>query len=437
MRNAQIDEVECIVPDLAGVGKGKLVTATKFLEQPTRIPKSIFLQCIHGAYPERFYEEFNPTDEDIVLAPDMGTLRSVPWLRDPTAQVIHDAQEKDGSPLEIAPRQVLKRVIAAYEERGWSPIVAPEIEFYLVRPNPDPDYPLESPLGVSGRAEVGRQSYGIDSMNEYSPVLDDFYDYCESLRIEIDALTHEAGSAQMEVNMNHGNPLDLADQVFYVKRALRAAALKHKMRATFMARPIEGEPGSAMHIHHSIVDAGNGENIFSQANGDPSSRFYHFIGGLQRLIPCAMPFFAPYVNSYRRIMPYMSAPVNTQWGFDNRTTGLRVPDSEPTDRRVENRVVGADTNPYLALAASLACGLIGMVEQLKPSDPFAANAYDLPIALPRSLNEGLANLQGAKSLARQLGEELITVFTHVKRAEFNAYMHVVSPWEREYLLDYV
>ena len=424
-----------MVPDIAGVAKGKLMPARAFVsEQTMRFPKAIFLQCINGEYPNETYARLNPRDEDMILVPDYRTIRLVPWLRDPTAQVIHDAEEKDGTPVDIAPRQVLKRVIAAYAALGLQPVVAPEIEFFLVKPNPDPDYPLEPPVGITGRAEVGRQSYSIDAVNEYSPMLDDFYDYCDAQEIDIDTIIHESGKAQLEVNLRHGDALQLADQVFFVKRTLRAAALKHAMRATFMAKPMSGEPGSAMHIHTSVVEAGSGANVFSLPGGEPSPRFFHFIGGLQQFLPLAMPLLAPYVNSYRRITPYQSAPINVHWGFDNRTAGLRVPDAPPDARRVENRVAGADTNPYLAMATSLACGLIGMLRESEPSKPLEGDAYRMPIELPRNLLEALSLLEASEALAEQLGPRMIDAFVGIKRAEFEAYMRVVSPWEREYLL---
>ena len=205
-------------------------------------------------------------------------------------------------------------------------MVAPELEFFLVEPNTDPDYPLKPPIGRSGRPEIGRQAYSIDAVNEFDPLFDDIYDFCEAQDLDIDTLIHEAGAAQMEINFNHGDALDLADQAFLFKRTAREAALRHKMYATFMAKPLAGEPGSAMHIHQSVVDAKTGKNIFSDARRQADSRCSsRIIAGLQKYLPAAMSLFAPNVNSYRRITRYNSAPINVQWGFDNRTAGLRVP----------------------------------------------------------------------------------------------------------------
>jgi glutamine synthetase len=166
----------------------------------------------------------------------------------------------------------------------------------------------------------------------------------------------------MEINLLHGNALDLADQAFMFKRTAREAALRHKMYATFMAKPHAKEPGSAMHIHQSIVDLKTGKNVFSGPDGTPTPLFFSHIAGLQRYLPMAMALLAPNVNSYRRITRFQVAPINVQWGYDNRTAGLRVPMSDAQSRRVENRLSGADANPYLAKAASLACGYLGMIE---------------------------------------------------------------------------
>ena len=366
---------------------------------------------------------------------DPRTIRRVPWANEPTAQVIHDGTYADGSPVETLPRHVLRKVIGLYAARGWRPVVAPELEFYLVKPNTDADYPLEPPVGRSGRAESGRQSYALDAINEYDPLIEDIYDYCEAQEIELETLIHESGAAQMEINLLHGDPLELADQAFLFKRTVREAALRHQMYATFMAKPMQHEPGSAMHLHQSVVDIDSGANVFAgEGPGNHSPLFMSHIAGLQKYLPPSMPFFAPNVNSYRRLIRYNAAPINCQWGYDNRTAGLRVPVSSPEATRVENRVAGADANPYLAMAASLACGYLGMVEGLEPSAPVVGSAYELPYELPRSLLAGLRLLHDCDPLIETLGERFVRAYNAVKECEFNAFLEVISSWEREFLL---
>jgi glutamine synthetase len=225
--------------------------------------------------------------------------------------------------------------------------------------------------------------------------------------------------------------------VFLFKRTVREAALRHDMYATFMAKPIAGEPGSAMHIHQSVVDSVTGKNIFSNPDGSPSKEFFWFIGGLQRYIPAAMALFAPYVNSYRRLARFTAAPINIQWGTDNRTVGIRSPLATPQARRIENRVIGADANPYVALAATLACGYLGIQKQLEPSPECKGDAYLGDFQLPRSLGEALQLLRDETDLHDILGSQFITVYTEVKEIEYAEFMKVISPWEREHLLLHV
>jgi glutamine synthetase len=434
-RERGISEVEAIIPDMAGIARGKIMPAQKFAaDEGMRLPESIFLQTVTGDYPPDTSAAMSPAEIDIVLKADTKTVRVVPWAAEPTAQVIHDCFYSDGRRVTMAPRHVLRHVLELYAQRGWEPVVAPELEFYLIEPNIDADYPLKPPIGRSGRAEPGRQSYSIAAVNEFDPLFDDIYAFCEAQDIEIDTLIHEDGPAQMEINLLHGDPLDLADQAFLFKRTAREAALRHKMYTTFMAKPHGKEPGSAMHIHQSIVDKKTRSNIFSNPDGTPSALFFSHIGGLQKYLPAAMSLFAPNVNSYRRITRQQMAPINVHWGYDNRTAGLRVPVSSPESRRVENRVGGADANPYLAIAASLACGYLGMVENLQPTEPITTSAHDLPFALPRSLDGALRRLRECDPLIRILGEPFVAAFSIVKSAEYEVFLQVISSWEREHLL---
>jgi len=434
IRDHDIDEIEAVIPDMTGIARGKLIPAKKYSEEVgLRMPEGIFLQTVTGDYPED-QSAVDPSDGDIFLKPDIESFRLVPWAHDPTALIIHDCFYANGSPVEMSPRYVLQKVVQAYHEFGWRPIVAPELEFYLVKPNHDADYPLEPPVGRSGRAEPGRQSFSIDAVNEFDPMFEDLYDHCEVLDIALETLNHEAGAAQMEINLVHGDPVKISDQAFLFKRATRETALRHNMYATFMAKPMEKEPGSAMHIHQSIVDTHTGKNIFSDDSGQASPLFFAHIAGLQRYLPAAMSLLAPNVNSYRRLIRDHAAPINAHWGYDNRTVGLRVPDSSPESRRVENRVPGADANPYLVVAASLACGLLGMMDQLEPSEPVTGNAYNMPYDLPRTLEQALRALRDCTPLREILGERFVRAFNAVKENEHGTFLQVISSWEREHLL---
>lgn len=431
LRDHNIDEVEGIVPDMAGVARGKFVPAEKFFSsQGMRLPESVFTQTVTGEY-----IEFNSDlDWDMELSPDLNTFRIVPWASEPTACVIQDCFDRDGKPVEIAPRTVLKKVLDLYAAKGWEVAAAPEVEFYLVKKNIDPDQPLEPPVGRSGRQETVRQPYSIDAVNEFDPLFEEMFDFCESLDIGADSLIHEGGAAQVEINFLHGNPLDLADQVFLFKRCAREVALRHGVYATFMAKPMATEPGSALHIHQSVVDRETGKNIFANDEGEESDLFRHFIAGLQNYVPKTLPLFAPYVNSYRRFTSELAAPINVQWGYDNRTVGLRVPRSGPANRRVENRVAGADVNPYLAMAATLACGYIGLTEGREPTDALETSAYNLPPDLSRDMFYALDMLSKCEPVQDILSEAFIQVYCDIKHEEHETFFQVISPWEREFLL---
>jgi glutamine synthetase len=434
LKENSITEVECLVPDMAGKARGKFIPADKFIKEDSRLPESILIQTVTGDYTDVPDNLVGPMDMDMMLEPDPDTMRLVPWVEDPTAQIIHDCYKRNGDPHPLATRNVLKRVLALYEAEGWRPVVAPEVEFYLIQKNTDPDNELVAPIGRSGRREAGRQSYSIDAVNEFDPIIEEMYNYCEAQELDVDTLIHEEGVAQMEINFLHGDALNLADQVFVFKRTMRETALRHDIYATFMAKPMEHEPGSAMHIHQSILDTKTGQNIFSNEDGSEHKRFRHFIGGLQQFTPGAIAIFAPSVNSYRRFAPHIAAPINLHWGYENRTAGIRIPDSSAQARRVENRFPGVDANPYLAIAVSLACGYLGMKHGIDASEPHSGDAFQEPISVARGLEEALRLLNENDELKEVLGEDFVTAYCAVKQEEFEAFNRVISSWEREYLL---
>ena len=430
-----VDEVECIVPDLAGMSRGKSMPANKFRPQhETHLPVSIFYQAITGKDVEMDIDN-QWAEGDLVLKADMATAKAVPWAKTPTLQVIHDLYTRDGIPVSIAPRQVLKNVVELYAQRGLQPVVAPELEFYLIKPNLDPNEPIQAPVGRTGRQRIANQSYSMSAVDDYGPVVDTIYAFAQDAGLTIDTVIQEDGAGQMEINLTHGDPVTLADQVFYFKRIIREAALNHQIFATFMAKPMRDQPGSAMHVHQSIVDVKTGKNIFSDASGNVSERFLHFIGGCQRYLPQALPLMAPYVNSYRRYeREISSAPTNFAWGYDNRAAGLRVPNSGPEDRRLENRVVGVDCNPYLAIAIGLAAGYLGMMNKIDPGEPAVGEVDDDDNAIPTTLDEALTLFESADDIHQVLGQEFCMIYDEVKREEMRLFHREISPWEREHLL---
>ncbi len=433
-----VSEVECIVPDMNGVQRGKVLPAGKFLsgvkDGTLRIPGSIFTVTINGEYPENIGHIVPETDPDQIMVPDPDTICEAPGFATPTAYVIADTFDRSGSPISFAPRMILKRVLKLYEDRGWKPVVAPEVEFYLVSKNVDPDFPLVPPSGRSGRPETASQPYGLEAVNEFEDIIEHIYDFSEKAGLDIDTMIHESGAAQLEVNFLHGDPLRLADEVLLFKRIVRQVALEHGVYATFLAKPMSDQPGSAMHIHQSVLDLATGKNLFSTSNGKDSVLFRSFIAGLARLLPQVSPMFAPNVNSFRRMRPDSDAPINVQWGADNRSCGLRVPVSDARNRRIENRLPGADANPYLAFAASLVCGYIGMVDRMQPPKSIEGNAYNRARTLPRTLETALDRFSHCRPVKALLGEDFFDIFYAIKECELFNYQSVISSWEREHLL---
>ena len=425
-----IEDVEAFVPDMAGAARGKVIPAAKFGSGELKLPEGIFAQTVSGNYVD---DKDNVEDRDMLLWPDPSTLRPVPWASDPAASIFLDCYRRDDSPVETSPRWVLRNVLKLYEDKGWTPVVAPEVEFYLINPHSDANQEVEPPEGRLGWTETSKQPYSIDTMNDFDPFINDIYAYCEAQSIRIDTLSQEMGPAQFELNFFHGNAIELADQVFLFKRTVREAAIAHEMHATFLAQPITDEAGSSLHVHQSVVDK-DGNNIFTNDDGSDSELFRSYIGGLQKYMREALLIFAPYSNSYRRFLNYSASPVNLAWAVDNRTVGLRVPDSEPDSRRVENRLAGSDVNPYLAIAATLACGYLGMIEGASPDEPIEGSAYDLPFSLHRFLYEAIDAFETSEAMKKTLGEQFVKIYSSIKKDEFREFQEIVTPWEREVLM---
>jgi glutamine synthetase len=427
-----VRDVECLFPDVSGYPRGKLMPAGAFVAgAELRIAQAIPMQCVTGDY--SYDPIFPDQDPDVLLVPDYASVRSVPWASVPRAMAIHDCFELDGSPCQFAPRTILKDVLARYERRGLRAVVAPEIEFYLTAPNDDPAQPLVAPVMRGRSREVGQSAFSLNTLNEHAPFWDEFRAALDTLGIRADTWIHEVGLTQFEINLLHDDPLVVADQAFLFKYAAKEIALKHGMNAVFMAKPISGQPGSSMHLHQSVVDAA-GRNVFSSADGGESVLFRQFIAGLQANLPSLMLLFAPFVNSYRRFVKGSQAPVNFHWGYDNRTAGLRIPKSGPAARRVENRVAGADANPYLVIAATLAAGLDGIERELPPTAPLETSAYEEPHALARTFNAAHADFLASDVAVRLFGQRFVTAYAAVKEVEFESWLAEIGAWERRFLV---
>ncbi|RWQ27491.1 glutamine synthetase family protein [Mesorhizobium sp.] len=432
-----IREVECLVPDVNGVLRGKALPTAKFLksleDRALYLPSSAFLVCIDGRYSGSNDEGFAYQDPDMRMVPDVATLCLAPGAGAEKAYVFADAFHMDDRPWMASPRHVLRAVLDLYHQRGWRAVVAPELEFYLTAPNPDPDRPLIAPVGRNGRSETVQHPYDMAALEEFEPVIRRLYDYAAKAGLPLDTLIHESGTAQLEINFLHGDALPLADKVLLFKRMTRQAAQDNGMHATFMAKPIAAHAGSSMHLHMSVIDEA-GNTLFAGRDDADTEMFGHFIGGLQKYIPEVMPLFAPNVNSFRRIRPNHSAPANIEWSHDNRSCGLRVPAGGRAARRVENRLPGADANPYLAMAGSLLCGYLGVEEKLSRLPEASGNTYRSKSTLPKTMEEALDRFAACSPVRDLLGEDFVQTYLRVKSVELNLFQSVVTSWERDHLL---
>lgn len=424
--------LELLVADLNGVPRGKTVRGPSF--DPgnlPHLPAAVFLQCIHGKYADAM-EVYNPKDEDLLLRPDWSTYRATPWKGEDSGQVICETLDKTREPIVFDPRNLLQRLLGLYVDKGWRPLLAPEVEFYLMAPPQRDDLALKPAPGVDQRGEFGGEAFSSDALDKYAPFLADVRKMCRTLGIPLQAVVHEMGPAQMELNISHGGALARADELFLLKRLVKGCAARRGCFASFMAKPATDLPGSGLHLHLSLVDDRNA-NVFALKGGKAPKLLRYFIGGLQAHLPAAFALVAPNVNSFKRFTQDASAPINLHWGYDNRTAGFRVPFSGDANGRLENRVAGADANPYLAAIATLACGLLGMEEGLEPTHPIKGDAYDLPADLPEDLGEALRRLSAHDKLRRILSKPFVEVFVSVKRRELRDAARQITPWELDYL----
>lgn len=428
-----IDEVECVTPDLNGVPRGKVMTAEGFIEgRRLQMARGVLLQCIMGGYPPaRFY---GSDDGDLALVPDPAQLHRVPWSDQPRALAICDADELTGASCTLSTRGQLKSVLTRYAEYGLTPVVATELEFFVFAPNPDPLQAFVPPVGLDGRRELGHSAFSISSNNGLRPFFTEVYACMAALGLPRDTFMHEMGVSQFEINLLHGDPLLLADQTFLFKHLLKEVALKHDVIVVCMAKPLANTPGSSMHLHQSVVDAVSGRNVFSAEDGQSTPTFRHFIGGLQACMADFTALFAPNVNSYQRLFHPFASPNNACWSYDNRAAGLRIPASAPSARRVENRLPGADANPYLVIAASLAAGLYGIERGIEPTAAVQGE-IQVPeeLTLPCTLQAALERLK-CSHLAKELfGHEFIEGYIASKTMELTSFLDEITPWERRVL----
>jgi len=424
-----IRTIRVAAADLNGVARGKRLprrTAESALTNGTRFPLSVLNLDIWGEDIDDSPLVFESGDPDgIARATERGFL-PMPWLGAPTALLPLWMFREDGTPFAGDPRHALARVLARFAERGLTPVVGTELEFYVID---DTGPRLRVPPSPrSGKRRQGGEILSLRALDAFDNFFTDIYDGCEDMDIPADTAISEAGIGQFEVNLSHEMAMKAADDAWLFKLLVRGMARRHGFAASFMAKPYEDYSGNGMHVHVSVLDA-EGRNIFDDGSPQGSDALRHAVAGCLAAMPGSTLVFFPHATSYDRLVPDSHAPTSVGWGYENRTVALRVPAGAPAARRIEHRVAGGDVNPYLMLSAILGGVLTGLEDAAEPPEPVTGNAYaqDLP-QLPATWAEAIDAFDSCPQVARIFPRELVTNFIATKRQELH---YVAELTERE------
>ena len=433
--DSEVGKVKLALSDIDGVLRGKFVHKEKFLSAVEDgfgfCDVVLGWDCEDACYDNVEYTGWHTGYPDARVRIDLGTHRRVPW-EDNVDFFLCDFEDKTGAPLEVCPRQLLKRVIARLRETGFDARVGFEYEWFNFNETPQS-------LAGKGYGEIkpltpGMFGYSVLRSGLNHPYFTALMDQLDAFGVPLEGLHTETGPGTFEAAILAAGPLEAADRAALFKAGVKQIAYGFDAIASFMARWNSSLPGCGGHIHQSLVDPDTGSNAFF----DPASpesmtqTFQSFLAGQLYCVREILPLYAPTVNSYKRLVQGYWAPTSATWGYDNRTACFRVIPSSPKASRVECRVSGADANPYLALAASLASGWYGIANGLKLDDPAIEgsgyrNDGDKP--LPRTLDEATEAL-ACSHVARELfGEAFVDHFLNTRMWEWRQYREAVTDWE--------
>ena len=431
----EIDVLEAFIVDINGQPRGKWVpvrSAAKVMKGQLRFPSSSFSLDIWGNEVPASGIGAPAGDPDGVCVPVPDTLGVVTWTERPMAQVLLGMNDPDGTPCFADPRHALARVIHRYEARGWSPVVACELEFHLIDRDLEHGRPVPPRSPATGRRLSDRNVYSVTELEEFEPLFVDIAGTFEAQGIPADTSISEYGVGQYEINLRHlPDGLSAADHCVLMKRAVKGVARKHGLDATFMAKPFPNDPGNGLHVHFSVLDE-SGRNLFASEDGRGTRHLHHAMGGLLATMNDAMAICSVNANSFRRFEEGAFAPTTATWGWDNRNTALRVPDSDAAGTRIEHRVAGADAEPHLVLAAVLAGALHGIENAIEPGEPVVGNAVpDDAARLPVSWGDALDAFEGSEFIGEAFGEPWRRMFAASKRQERQKLGAVITTLEYE------
>ena len=426
----EVRTIRVAAADLNGVARGKRLpvrNAEMLLREGTKFPYSVLNLDIWGEDVEDSPLVFEIGDPDGLLLPTQRGFLPMPWLDAPTALLPLWMFHPDGRPYEGDPRQALARVMERYEAAGLVPVVATELEFFLID---DSGRQLRVPPSPrSGKRRTGGEVLSLRALDAFDQFFTRLYDACEMMDIPADTAISEAGPGQFEINLWHQpDAMKAADDTWLFKMLVKGLARQFGFAGSFMAKPYDAFSGSGLHMHFSVLDR-DGRNIFDDGSEQGSAALRHAVGGCLRAMPGSTLLFAPHENSYDRLVPNAHAPTGIGWAYENRTAAIRIPASAPRARRIEHRVAGGDVNPYLTVAAILGAALNGIEDRLEPSAPFQGNAYHQNLdQLPGSWSAAIEAFDSCPEIRRIFPGQLVENYLMTKRQELH-YMGELSDEE--------
>lgn len=438
-KHPQVRTIRVAAADLNGQARGKRIPARfadKVATEGTRFPMSVLNLDIWGEDIEDSPLLFESGDADGILKPTERGFMPMPWLEAPTALLPIWMYRENGQPYEGDPRHALRAVVDRYKALGLTPVVAMELEFFLID---DSGKTLQVPPSPrSGKRRKAAEILSIRALDAFDTFFTDLYDASEAMDIPADTAISEMGLGQFEINLMHqDDALRAADDAWLFKMLVKGLARRHGFAASFMAKPYPEYSGNGLHTHFSVIDS-EGRNVFSNGGAEGSDLLRHAVAGCLWAMNDSTLLFAPHANSYDRLVPEAHAPNAVCWAYENRTSAIRIPSGSPAARRIEHRTAGGDVNPYLMLAAILGAALIGIEEKMEPPPPITGNAYalDLPI-IPSDWKEAIDVFDKSAIMPRIFPKELIANLVMTKRQELH-YMGELSPAEQtEIYLDTV
>jgi glutamine synthetase len=442
-QHPDIQRVEFLFVDVNGVPRGKWANANaliKAFEGDFRLPRSSYVLDIWGDTAEGTGLLMRAGDQDGLCVPVEHSLGVINWLGSPAAQCLLSMNDQDGSPFYADSRQVLKRVLRHFEKDKLQPVIALELEFYLIDrnllPNGHPQAPL---IPGSPHRYSDTQLLSLVEMQDFEAVFTAIEVACKALNIPAETVLKENSPGQFELNLYHqSDALLAADQAFLLKRLIKGCAQQHGFIATFMAKPFAQWAGNGMHIHASVLDHA-GENIFKLSERTPRGAYANAIAGLIEGTSEMLAFYAPHANSYRRLVEGVTmAPTTLSWGYENRTALIRLPLANPAATRIEHRLAGADANPYLVAATTLAGIHHGISTQPDLTAETVGDAHSQhPAALAISWQEAVARVSRSGIAKNYFGEQFTHCFDRIKNAELNRFGCTITDFEYNSYLRHV